>query len=159
VEFATFDGKFARFAYKTGTKSFYTNYVAAIKTDNSTSINSLFSSKNSVWSLGIGLGAGVRLARPLRLTTDFTAESMNMGQITEGLFRSRLFRISPAFDIKLSRHISLALGGHWSAYTADKARLGILQADDFQRNIVPSSAKTSDDLRTWWGWSAGIRFY
>jgi hypothetical protein len=159
VEFATFDGKFARVAYKTGTKSFYTNYVAAIKTDNSTSVNSLFSSKNSVWSLGIGLGIGVRLARPLRLTTDFTAESMNIGQITEGLFRSRLFRVSPAFDIKLSRHISLAVGGHWSAYTADKARLGILRADDFQRSIVPSSAKTSGDLRTWWGWSAGIRFY
>ncbi len=159
VEFATFDGKFARFAYKTGTKSFYTNYVASVKTDNSTSVNSVFSSKNSVWSLGIGLGAGVRLAHPLRLTTDFTVESMNIGQITEGLFRSRLFRIAPAFDIKLSRHISLALGGHWSAYTADKTRLGILQADDFQRSVVPSNAKISGDLKTWWGWSAGIRFY
>jgi hypothetical protein len=159
VEFASFDGKFARFAYKTGTKSFYTNYVASVKTDNATSINSVFNSNKSVWSLGMGLGGSVRLARPLRLTTDITAESMNIGQITEGLFRSRLFRIAPAFDIKLSRHISLAIGGHWSAYTADKTLLGILQDDDFRQKIVPSNAKTSGDYQTWWGWSAGIRFF
>jgi hypothetical protein len=159
VEFATFDGKFARFAYKTGTKSFYTNYVASVKTDNATSVNSVFNSNKSVWSLGIGVGAGIKLARPLRLTTDFTIESMNIGQFTEELFLSHLFRISPTFDIKLGRHISLAVGGNWNAYTADKSILSITQADDFQRNIVPSRAKTSDEYQTWWGWSAGIRFF
>jgi hypothetical protein len=159
VEFATFDGKFARFGYKTGTKSFYTNYVASIKMDNSSSLNSVFTSNKSVWSLGIGLGGGVQLTRPLRLTTDLTVESMNIGQITEGLFRSRLFRVAPALDIKISRHIALAIGGHWSLYTADKANLGILQVDDFEKKIVPLSAKTSGDNRTWWGWSAGIRFF
>jgi hypothetical protein len=159
IEFATFDGKFARFAYKTGTKSFYTNYVASIKTDNPTSLNSVFTPNKSVWSLGMGLGGGINLTRPLRLTTDVTAESMNIGQLTEGLFRSRLFRIAPALDIKISRHIALVIGGHWSAYTADKNRLSILQVDDFEKKTVPSYAKTSGDLRTWWGWSAGIRFF
>ncbi len=159
AEIATFDGKFTRIAYKTGTKSFYTNYVASVKMDNTTSLNSVFDANKSVWSLGMGVGAGIRLARPLRLTTDFTAESMNIGEITEGLFRSHLFRIAPSFDIRLSRHISLAVGGHWSAYAADKSLLSITQVDDFQRNIVPSHAKTSDEYQTWWGWSAGIRFF
>jgi hypothetical protein len=152
AEINTFDGKFTRVAFKTGTKSFYTNYVASIKTDSQTL-------KTPLWSLGIGLGGGVRLARPLRLTTDFTIESMNNGQITEGVFRSRLFRIAPAFDIKIGRHISLALGGHWSAYTADKTRLGVEKAADFQQKIVPANAKTMGDFQTWWGWSAGLRFF
>jgi hypothetical protein len=152
AELATFDGKFARFAFKTGTKSFYTNYVASIKTDSQ-------SLKNPLWSFGMGLGGGVRLARPLRLTADFTVESMNIGQMTEGVFRSRLFRIAPAFDIKLSRHAALAIGGHWSGYTADKSRLDIAKVGDFQQRIVPLNAKTSGNLQTWWGWSAGLRFF
>jgi hypothetical protein len=159
VEFATFDGNFARFAYKTGTKSFYTNYIASVKTDNAFSLNDVFNSNKSVWSLGIGVGAGIKLARPLRLTTDFTAESMNMGQFSEELFQVHVFRIAPSFDIRLSRHISLAVGGHWSAYSADNSLLSVTQADDFQRNIVPSYAKTVDEYQTWWGWSAGIRFF
>jgi hypothetical protein len=159
VEFATFDGKFARFAYKTGTKSFYTNYVASIKTDNAPSLNAVFNSNKSVWSFGMGVGAGIKLARPLRLTTDFTAESMNIGQLNEELFQVHVFRIAPSLDLRLGRHISLAVGGHWSAYSADKSLLSITQADDFQRNIVPSHAKTVDEYQTWWGWSAGIRFF
>jgi hypothetical protein len=159
VEFATFDGKFARFAYKTGTKSFYTNYIASVKTDNAPSLNAVFNSNKSVWSLGIGIGAGIKLARPLRLTTDFTAESMNIGQFNEELFQVHVFRIAPSFDIRLSRHISLAVGGHWSAYSADNSLLSVAQADDFQRNIVPSHARTADEYQTWWGWSAGIRFF
>jgi hypothetical protein len=159
VELATFDGKFARLAYKTGTKSFYTNYVASVKTDNGTSLNSVFDANKSVWSLGIGVGAGIRLARPLRLTTDFTAESMNIGQINQELFQVHVFRIAPSFDIRLSRHISLAVGAHWSAYSANNSLLSVTQADDFQRSIVPSHAKTSDEYQTWWGWSAGVRFF
>jgi hypothetical protein len=159
VEFAIFDGKFARFAYKTGTKSFYTNYIASVKTDNATSVNSVFNSNKSVWSLGIGIGAGIKLARPLRLTTDFTIESMNIGQLTEDLFVSHLFRIAPTLDIKIGRHISLAVGGNWNAYAVDNSLLSITQVDDFQRNIVPSYAKTVDEYQTWWGWSAGIRFF
>jgi hypothetical protein len=159
VEFATFDGKFARFAYKTGTKSFYTNYIASVKTDNAPSLNAVFNSNKSVWSLGIGVGAGIKLARPLRLTTDFTAESMNIGQFNEELFQVHVLRIAPSFDIRLNRHISLAVGGHWSAYSADNSLLSVTQADDFQRNIVPSHAKTVDEYQTWWGWSAGIRFF
>ncbi|MDZ7877667.1 MAG: STN and carboxypeptidase regulatory-like domain-containing protein [Saprospiraceae bacterium] len=159
VEFALFDGQFTRFAYKTGTKSFYTNYVAAVKTDKSTTLNSVFSPTTSVWSLGMGVGGGVHLTRSLRLTTDITAESMNIGQITEGVFRSRLFRVAPALDLKISTHIAFALGGHWSAYTADKTRLGIVAVDDFQKKIVPLSAKTLGDYWTWWGWSVGIRFF
>jgi hypothetical protein len=152
AEIATFDGQFTRVAFKTGTKSFYTNYVASIKTDSQTL-------KQPFWSLGIGLGGGVRLARPLRLTTDFTIESMNSGFITEGVFRSRLLRIAPAFDIKIGRHISLALGGYWSAYSADATRLGVEKAVDFQQKIVPANAKTMGDFQTWWGWSAGLRFF
>lgn len=151
-EIANFDGQFTRFAFKTGTKSFYTNYVAAIKNDTS-------ALSKPLWSFGIGLGGGVRLARPLRLTLDATAESMNFGRVTEGVFRSRLFRVAPAFDIRLSRHVSLALSGHWSAYTAEKARLDVEKAAYFQQKIVPSNAKIEGNLQTWWGWSAGIRFF
>ena len=152
AEITTFDGQFTRIAFKTGTKSFYTNYVASVKMDSQTL-------KTPLWSLGIGLGGGVRIARPLRLTTDFTIESMNNEQITEGVFRSCLFRVAPAFDIKIGRHVSLALGGHWSAYSADKTRLGAEKAADFQQKIVPANAKTMGDFQTWWGWSAGLRFF
>lgn len=152
AEIATFDSKFTRIAFKTGTKSFYTNYVASVKNDSQTL-------KTPLWSWGIGLGGGVRLARPLRLTTDFTIESMNNGPVTEGVFRSRLFRIAPAFDIKIGRHVSLAVGGHWSAYTADESRLGVEKAADFQQKIVPANVKTMGDFQTWCGWSAGLRFF
>ncbi len=152
AEIATFDGHFTRIAFKTGIKSFYTNYVASIKTDSQTL-------KQPFWSLGIGLGGGVQIARPLRLTTDFTIESINSGFITEGVFRSRLLRVAPAFDIKIGRHVSLALGGHWSAYSADATRLGVEKATDFQQKIVPKNAKMMGDFQTWWGWSAGLRFF
>jgi hypothetical protein len=151
-EIANFDGQFTRFAFKTGIPSFYTNYVASIKNDSSIRSKPL-------WSVGIGIGGGVRLARPLHLTTDLTVESMNYGQITEGLFRSRLFRIVPVLNIKLSRHVSLALGGHWSAYAVDKSRLNVDKLSYFQEKIVPKHAKTEGNLQTWWGWSAGIRFF
>ena len=152
AEILNFDGQFTRFAFKTGTKSFYTNYVASVKND--TSIL-----QKPLWSFGIGLGGGVRIARPLRVTLDATAESMNQGQITEGVFRSRLFRIASAFDIKLSRHVSLAIGGHWSAYAVDNARLDVEKVAYFQQKIIPINAKTQGNLQTWYGWTAGIRFF
>ena len=151
-EITNFDGKFTRFAFKTGTKLFYTNYVASVKNDSSIL-------QKPLWSFGIGLGGGVRIARPLRVTLDATVESMNQGQITEGVFRSRLLRIAPAFDIKLSRHVSLAIGGHWSAYAADKSRLDVEKAAYFRQRIVPTNAKTQGNLQTWYGWTAGIRFF
>ena len=151
-EIANFDGQFTRFAFKTGTKSFYTNYVAGVKND-----TSIF--QKPLWSFGIGLGGGVRIARPLRVTLDATVESMNQGQITEGVFRSRLFRIASAFDIKLSRHVSLAIGGHCSAYAVDKSRLDVEKVAYFQQKIVPINAKTQGNLQTWYGWTAGIRFF
>ncbi|MBL7814443.1 MAG: hypothetical protein JNL70_05510 [Saprospiraceae bacterium] len=158
LEVSANEGVFANIAYKTGTRKFYTTYIASIRVDSNAF------SQQPIWGVGLGLGSSIPLSKVTRsgykrisLTLDATAQHLSLGQFSTQ-FNNELYRFAPALNLQLSKKLGIAVAPTFNAYYAN---LNNEQATaTFRSKVLPTWETTQKGKwTTWWGGYVALRFF
>ena len=143
LEASTNDLTLANVAYRTGTHWFYSIYHLGFAPN--------ARNKRSLLTIGGGIGSGIRFSKRVGITLDATIHK----PIIDNLIGNEdwLLRGTPALNIQLTRKLGIAIAPVFNAYRVNPL-------DDLAiSTIVPDNAKTDGKWRTWWGWTAAVRFF
>jgi len=139
----------ANIAFKSGTPFLYTIFTAGATPG--------ASGRELLWSYGAGLGAYARLNRWSGINVDLIHRHLNAGYHDDALQEWEQCAIG--FDLKLSRHLSLAFGPTANLFISDATPESQSIRSLVTPKKVPSSTIDGDErLTAWLGGTAALRF-
>jgi len=143
---------FTNVSFRTGVQQFYNIISAGIKPrpgpDNVT-----------VWTFGYGLGTARKITRSLYFNFDVTSQQINKGSFTHAL--SLLNKVHMGLDFQVSRKISIYAGGTLNGYLTEKSFTDYpdLFTDSGPHIFYDNTVGDVYNLKMWFGWKAGVRFF
>ena len=150
LEFSTNDINHLNVAYRTGIKQFYSIYTFGGQPE-------IVDFKKNILSGGVGFGTSFWFGKTIGFTLDATAHRFWIENILEN--RGELLKITPAFNIQVTKKIGIALAPVWNNYYLNSKNQNLMALSRINKQIIPEKAKALRDWRQWWGWSVGIRFF
>lgn len=131
-------------AIKTGSSKLYSILTAGMTV----------SAHHKAYAFGFGIGKAFSLSQKLELTTEFTSQSLYLGDWGHITAMSRL---EPNLHLKLNRMVSLFTGPSIAFYSQELPA----PVKDYKYHIPGPNypAISINDARLWIGWNVGISFF
>ena len=148
IEVGGGESLFANFGFKLGTRKFYNIIQFGYRFTNDT------------WSLGYGIGTGIKIANKQHVHLEWVLSHVNEGDWwTTGLNWLNQCRFT--YDWQISKqHTSLFLGPtfNWLISKVSDSETGLIVGSALPSYTLLDSNRTNTNWKIWFGATAGLRF-
>ncbi len=143
---------YTNLAFRTGVKDFYNIFLAGIKPDPAPD-------NANVWTFGYGLGTDRKITKRLHFNIDVTSQQINKGSFTNAT--NLLNKINAGLDFQISKKFSVYAGATLNGYLTKKyfTDYPTLFTNGQPSIFYDHSIGDDHNLKMWFGWKAGLRFF
>lgn len=150
LEFSADEVFYTNIALRTGTHAFYNIFTAGLKPERFT---------DTFWTVGYGIGSAPKINRWLYLNFDLTANQVSKGRWTDAI--NLVNKLYGGVEVQVTRGVSLAAGVTLNGYVTktNYEDYPYLFTDYIPHIFYEKTYEEEVNLKMWWGWKFGIRFF